>query len=114
MMQEEIEISLKGLVDSGLYESEEKVIQEALKSLLNENPEIRIKLAIFRYKNDEISLARAAEIAGVSFEDMKLILVENGIKLRLGPKNREDARKEHLSAREILKNERDRKQHRHF
>ena len=48
MMQEEFEINLKGLIDSGLYESEEKVIQEALKSLLDDNPEIRIKLAIYR------------------------------------------------------------------
>jgi predicted HTH domain antitoxin len=109
MMQEEIEINLKGLVDSGLYESEEEVIQEALKSLLNDNPEIRIKLAIYRYKNDEISLARAAKIAGVSFESMKRILLKNGIEPKLGPESREEARQEHINMRKILKNVRDRK-----
>jgi len=108
-MQEEFEINLKGLVDSGLYESEEKVIQEALKSLINENPEIRIKLAIFRYKNDEISLAKAAKIAGVSFESMKRILLKNGIEPRLGPESREEAREEHINMRKILKNVRNRK-----
>jgi predicted HTH domain antitoxin len=34
----------------------------------------------FRYKNDEISLARAAKIAGISFESMKRILIKNGYK----------------------------------
>jgi predicted HTH domain antitoxin len=103
-MQEEFEINPKGLVDSGIYESEEKVIQEALKSLINENPDIRIKLAIFRYKNDEISLARAAKIAGVSFESMKRILLKNGIEPRLGPETLEEARQEHINMRKILVN----------
>ena len=107
-MQEEFEINLKGLVDSGLYESKKKVIQEALKSLLNENPDIRIKLAIFRYKNDEISLAKAAKIAGVSFESMKRILLKDGIEPRLGPESCEKAREEHINMRKILVNERNR------
>jgi len=109
MIQEEVEIDLKSLVAAGLYESEEKAMYEALKLLLKENPEIKIRLAIYKYQNEEISLARAAEIAGVSFETMKRTLSENGIKLRLGPKDRADARKEYMNVRKILENERDNK-----
>jgi predicted HTH domain antitoxin len=112
--QQEYDISIKGMVDAGIYESEEKAINEAIKSLLKENPEIKKKVAIYMYDNEEISLGRAAEIAGVCFEEMKMILVENGIELRLCPRDYEEARKEHLEAKEILKNERNRKQHRHI
>jgi len=108
MRQEETEVSVKDSVDI-LYESEEKAMSEALKSLLKEDPEIREKLAIFRYKNEDISVARAAEIAGVSFEDMKRILVKNGVEPRLGPKTREEARQEHLNMRKILKSVRNSK-----
>jgi predicted HTH domain antitoxin len=102
MIQEEVEIDLKSLVAAGLYESEEKAIYEALKLLLKENPEIRKKLAIYRYKNEEITLAKAAEIAGVSLITMKSILIDSGIEPELGPKTFEQARQEHIYIKEIV------------
>ena len=36
------------------------------------------------YKEEKVSLARAAGIAGVSLTGMKEILMEKGIKIRLG------------------------------
>jgi Arc/MetJ-type ribon-helix-helix transcriptional regulator len=35
MRTQEIKINIKGLVDAGLYESEERAMQEALKALLD-------------------------------------------------------------------------------
>jgi predicted HTH domain antitoxin len=102
MIQEEVEIDLKSLVATGLYESEEKAMYEALKLLLKENPEIRKKLAIYRYQNEDITLAKAAEIAGVSFITMKNILIDNGIEPELGPKTFEQARQEHIYIKEIV------------
>lgn len=98
-MAEEAKINhdiLKELVDSGLYESEEIVINEALKSLLKENPEVRKKLAISRYQNKEISLGKAAQIAGICWEEMKDELIKNGIKPRLGPQTIEEAKRDAL------------------
>ena len=67
--------NLKGLVDSGIYNSEDEVIHFALKQLLENNPEQRLKLAVHRYQNKEISLGKAAEIAGLCWEEMKDVLI---------------------------------------
>jgi predicted HTH domain antitoxin len=99
--------NLKALVDSGLYASEDDVIHDALEHLLEDNPDSRLKIAIYRYQNEEISLGKAAEIAGVCWEDMKRILMKNGIQPRLGPETIEEAREEYLTLERFL-NERKR------
>jgi predicted HTH domain antitoxin len=98
--------NLKALVDSGIYESEDDVIHDALEHLLEDNPDNRLKIAIYRYQNEEISLGKA-EIAGVCWEDMKRILMKNGIQPRLGPETIEEARQEFLTLERFL-NERKR------
>jgi predicted HTH domain antitoxin len=99
---------LKGLVKIGLYESEEKAIYEALRLLLKEHPDYRKKLAVYRYQTEDITLGKAAEVAGVSLETMKQILVDNGVEPELGPETIEEAQQECLNMRKII-NERNRK-----
>ena len=53
-----------------------------------------------RYRTEELSLAKAATLAGVSFDRMKEILVEHGIPLRLGPATIDEARAEIEALRE--------------
>lgn len=45
----------------------------------------RINLAIQRYQTEDLSVAKAAAVAGVSFDHMKEILFAHTIPLRLGP-----------------------------
>jgi predicted HTH domain antitoxin len=59
-----------------------------------ERPKLRIDWAIHQYQTDEISLAKAATIAGVSFDRMKEIFIERGIQPRLGPETIAEARQE--------------------
>ena len=66
-------------VTARLYDSEEEVVQDALRHLLRACPELRIRLAVHRYQTEEISLAKAASLAGVSWAQMKDILLEHGI-----------------------------------
>ena len=94
-------LTTKELVEAGLYESENAVIQDALRLLLREKPELRIALAVYRYQTEEISLAKAASLAGVSFDRMKEILVSRGIQPRLGPTSFEEAREEVEAMRRI-------------
>jgi len=83
------------LVAAGLYRTQEEVIVDALRHLLHVHPEYRIALAVHRYQTDEeISLGKAAQLAGVSQEEMKEILVDRGVPLRLGPASIEEAQKE--------------------
>jgi len=48
-----------------------------------------------------VTLARAAELADVSMEEMKGILVDRGVELRLGPATIEEARAEIEAARRL-------------
>jgi predicted HTH domain antitoxin len=89
MKQQEVKNNNKVLVDAGLYESEE-------------NPEYKINLALQRYQNEDISIGKAAEIAGVCWEDMRDELVKNGINPRLAPRTIEEAQKDYHTIRKFL------------
>jgi predicted HTH domain antitoxin len=95
-------LSIQDFVDARLYNSEEDVIQDALRHLLRSRPELRIQLAIYRYQSDEISLAKAASLAGVSWAQMKDILLERGIQPRLGPDTVEVAEAEAQTLRDYF------------
>lgn len=84
----------RDLVQARLYDTEEDVVRDALRHLLRARPEVRIQVAVHRYQVEELSLARAANLAGVSWAQMKEILREKGIQPRLGPESVEEARNE--------------------
>ncbi len=84
----------RDLVQARLYSSEEDVVRDALRHLLRARPEARIQVAVHRYQTEDISLARAASLAGVSWVQMKEILLEKGIQPRLGPEDLQEARDE--------------------
>lgn len=84
----------RDFVAARLYDSDEDVIQDALRHLLRARPDLRIQLAMHRYRAEGISLAKAASLAGVSWAQMKDILLEHGIQPRLGPETTEEAERE--------------------
>jgi predicted HTH domain antitoxin len=89
-------------VEARLYNSEEDVIQDALRHLLRARPELRIQLAVHRYQTEKLSLAKAASLAGVSWAQMKDILLERGVQPRLGPETLEEAENEAQSLRDYF------------
>ncbi len=64
---------------SGGFDSREEFLEEAFRAFLKENPELRVKLAVEKYRSGSTSLNRAAEIAGLSTEDFKGRLAEHGV-----------------------------------
>ena len=90
------------LVEARLYPNQEAVIQDAMRSLLQEKPQLRIELAIHRYQTEEISLAKAAHLAGLSFDRMKALLVQRGIQPRLGPADEAEACEEVTALERLL------------
>lgn len=95
---------VRDFVEARLYDNEEEVIRDALRHLLRARPEARIQLAIYRYQNEDLSLAKAAELAGVSWAQMREILLERGVIPKLGPETIEDAEKEAEALRKFLAN----------
>jgi len=74
------------LVRFGLFSDEQAVLRSALRALFKSQPQIRQKMLIHAYTAGEISLGKAADIMGISSEDMKDILCESGAEIHLGPR----------------------------
>jgi len=87
-------IEVQELVRSGIYPNTDVALQEALRVLWQERPAIRIDVAVHHYRTGRLSVARAAALAGVSFDQMKEILAMRGVDLRLGPETQDEARAE--------------------
>jgi predicted HTH domain antitoxin len=84
-------LKVQDFVEARLYDSEDEVIQDALRHLLRIRPDLRIQLAVYRYQTEGLSLAIAASMAGVSWAQMKDILMEHGIQVRTVEEAAEEA-----------------------
>jgi predicted HTH domain antitoxin len=87
-------LKVQDFVEARLYVNEEEVIQDALRHLLRGRPDLRVQLAVHQYQTREISLAKAASLAGVSWAQMRDILLERGIQPKLGPETIKEAEQE--------------------
>jgi predicted HTH domain antitoxin len=85
-----------------LYKDDESVVQDAVRALLTEKPQLRLEVAIHRYRTENISLAKAAELAGISWQRMQEILLSRGVQPRLGPETEEEALEEVATLRRHL------------
>ena len=79
------------LLKIGVYRSEGEVLKDALRQLLLARPGYRIDIAVKLYADDKISLGKAAELAGISFDEMKEVLMQRGIKPKLGTRTISEA-----------------------
>jgi predicted HTH domain antitoxin len=95
-------LSVKDLIDAKVYDDEQAVLQDALRHLLRARPDLRLRVAIYRYQHNEISLAKAAHLAGVSWQQMRDILLEQGVPVRLGPDSLAEAEVEVATLRKHL------------
>ncbi|MDQ3249135.1 MAG: hypothetical protein M3Q45_07995 [Chloroflexota bacterium] len=86
-------ILVQELVAAGVYPDTTTAIQEALRVLWQERPEVRIHVALHRHRTEGFSIAKTVALAGVSFDRME-ILVAHGMPLHLGPETIAEARSE--------------------
>jgi len=92
-MSSVIEKEIDSLVGIGYYETEGGVIADAVRALLEKKPELRREIAIHLYKNGEVSLWKASEIARMNLEEFKGVLSRRGIKIKVsGTKEESDKR----------------------
>ena len=68
----------------GGYEDTDAVLEDAVRELLRKRPELRTSLAIEKYRNGDVSVNRAAELAGTSTEAFKDELSDRGISREAG------------------------------
>lgn len=67
---------------SKFYGSEEELMEDALRTLLHFKPELEREVAVELYLREEVSLSRAADMAGLDIEGFKSLLRAKGLKLR--------------------------------
>ncbi|MCD4842013.1 MAG: UPF0175 family protein [Methanosarcinales archaeon] len=81
---EVIDEGINALVRQKIYSSKEAVITDAVRALLELKPGLKIEIAINLYKNNKVSLWKAAETAGLGMEELKEILSARNIKIEIG------------------------------
>ena len=64
VFQKEIDVLLRKY-------SEEELLKEAIRALFEVNPQLKIEVALELYKDGEVSLEKAAEIAGMGIIEFR-------------------------------------------
>ncbi len=85
-----IEREIEALIKAGYYASKSEAIKDAFRTLLDAKPALKLTSAIELYKAGEVSLSRAAEIAGINIEDFKQLLSNKGIRREIKPEKNID------------------------
>ena len=75
MMKERVE----AVIRSGVYPDESELYGEAIRTLFEVKSDLKTIAAVELYKEEEISLEKAAEIAGVNVVQFKEILSQKGV-----------------------------------
>jgi len=83
---------INALLRMNIYRSEEDIITDAIRALLESKPQLKVEIAVGLYKNEEVSLWKAADIAGMTLEEFKEILSNSGIKIEVG-RSKEESKK---------------------
>jgi len=70
---------LDAIAAAGDYDDVDAVVEEAVRELLRRRPELRVSLAVEKYRTGTVSYNRAAELAGLSAEAFRDELADRGI-----------------------------------
>lgn len=84
-----LEAELEAVTETGLYESRESFLSDAVQTLFAARPDLRETVACRLYEKGIFSLGRAAEWTGLSIEDLKELFHQKGI-FRLAPESLEE------------------------
>ncbi|KCZ71090.1 uncharacterized small protein [Candidatus Methanoperedens nitroreducens] len=83
-MSSVINNGVDALVRSGIYSTKNELIDDALRTFFEFRKDMRVAAVVELYKTEEMSISKAAELAGVSTEEMKDFLAKAGVKIRRG------------------------------
>ena len=85
-----IETEINALVKGGYFNSKDSFIEEAVKYMLSSRGDLKINAAVEMYSSKDVSLGRAAELAGLSIFEFNEILKARGIKIVVDAPSREE------------------------
>src|SRR2546428_14017853 len=88
-----VDQQLEAVVRAGLFRDRQHVVQEAMQTLFAVRPQLRTEAAIELFRSGEVSLLRAAEIAGMDFESFRSLLADRGIPWEVEAEARDEMEK---------------------
>jgi len=80
MMKERVD----AVIRSGIYLNEEELYDEAIRALFEVKLDLKMIVAVELYREGEVSIEKAAEIAGVNVVQFKEILSPKGVTRGVG------------------------------
>jgi len=80
----------------------EDIIREALTIFLAVKEDLRVKIAVELHREGRISLGKACEISELSYEEMKSLLLKEGVEIRRGSESVEELRKKAVELERLL------------
>lgn len=92
---------MEGAIKAGIFENKSDAIRHVLREYFKENRNARISAAVSLYRDGEITMGTAARLAGVNRFEMRDVLREEGVELRVGPEDMTAARDEIEAARDL-------------
>jgi predicted HTH domain antitoxin len=84
-----LEAELEAVTETGLYDSRESFLSDAVHTLFAARPDLREAVACRLYEKGVLSLGRTAELSGLSIEELKESLHRRGIS-RQAPESQEE------------------------
>jgi len=78
-----VEHGIGAAVRAGLFRSEEEATREAVSTWLAVKPNLRLEVAVELFKEGEVTLNRAAEMAGLNRWRFQDILAQRGVKIEV-------------------------------
>lgn len=89
MAATQIEKEIDALIKKGVYKNRDSLYTDAVRVLFTYRPELKIESAVEIYMSREISLSKAAEIAGIDMESFKEELKHRGLRIEIAAPDKE-------------------------
>ena len=90
-----IEKQIDALIKEGYYTNRAEFVEDTIWAFFELRKEMKIAAVVELYKKEEISISKAAELAGLNIEEMKTVLTDKGVEIKRGfTKNRKNAANE--------------------
>ena len=98
---DDLDLLIEGAVEAGVFSGKSDALREFARDYFDDHDEERIAAAVALYERKTITLGDTARLAGVNRFEMKDILRDHGIELRIGLTDEADAEYEVEAAREL-------------
>ncbi|MDH5021203.1 UPF0175 family protein [Halobacterium rubrum] len=98
---DDLDLLIEGAVEAGVFSGKSDALREFARDYFDDHDEQRVAAAVALYERETITLGDAARLAGVNRFEMKDILRDHGVELRLGLADEADAEYEAQAAQEL-------------